>query len=78
MVIDTAVILSLCSDPAKALPMPQQIYLPTGMDGVVACPAAAQPPLLRVDWTKDGEPLDLSMVIQRITSSETFNLKIKL
>ncbi|XP_039636389.1 LOW QUALITY PROTEIN: protein turtle homolog A [Perca fluviatilis] len=47
--------------PAQALPMPQQTYLPAGMEGVVACPAAAQPPLLRVDWTKDGEPLDLSL-----------------
>ncbi|XP_060939228.1 protein turtle homolog A [Limanda limanda] len=47
--------------PALALPMPEDTYLPTGMDGVVSCPAAAQPPLLRVDWTKDGEPLDLSL-----------------
>ncbi|XP_069370001.1 protein turtle homolog A isoform X2 [Paralichthys olivaceus] len=47
--------------PARALPMPEETYLPTGMDGVVTCPAAAQPPLLRVDWTKDGEPLDLSL-----------------
>ncbi|XP_068430302.1 protein turtle homolog A [Clinocottus analis] len=47
--------------PAQALPMPQSTYLPTGMEGVVTCPAAAQPPLLRVDWTKDGEPLDLSL-----------------
>ncbi|XP_073333454.1 protein turtle homolog A [Pagrus major] len=47
--------------PARALRMPQQTFLPTGMDGVVACPAAAQPLLLRVDWTKDGEPLDLSL-----------------
>ncbi|XP_051269409.1 protein turtle homolog A isoform X2 [Dicentrarchus labrax] len=47
--------------PAQALQMPQKTYLPTGMDGVVTCPAAAQPPLLRVDWTKDGEPLDLSL-----------------
>uniref|UniRef100_A0A3B5AQB9 Protein turtle homolog A-like n=1 Tax=Stegastes partitus TaxID=144197 RepID=A0A3B5AQB9_9TELE len=47
--------------PAKALQMPQETYLPTGMDGVISCPAAAQPPLLRVDWTKDGEPLDLSL-----------------
>ncbi|KAK5851762.1 hypothetical protein PBY51_023290 [Eleginops maclovinus] len=47
--------------PAQALPMPQQTYLPTGMKGVVACPWAAQPPLLRVDWTKDGELLDLSL-----------------
>ncbi|XP_037341123.2 protein turtle homolog A [Pungitius pungitius] len=47
--------------PALALPMPRQTYLPTGMEGVVTCPAAARPPLLRVDWTKDGEPLDLSL-----------------
>ncbi|TKS84217.1 Protein turtle -like protein A [Collichthys lucidus] len=47
--------------PAQALKMPQQTYLPTGMDGVITCPVAAQPPLLYVDWTKDGEPLDLSL-----------------
>uniref|UniRef100_A0A3Q3J0G8 Immunoglobulin superfamily, member 9a n=2 Tax=Monopterus albus TaxID=43700 RepID=A0A3Q3J0G8_MONAL len=47
--------------PAQALRMPQETYLPTGLVGVVTCPAAAQPPLVRVDWTKDGEPLDLSM-----------------
>ncbi|XP_054875106.1 protein turtle homolog A isoform X2 [Amphiprion ocellaris] len=47
--------------PAKALQVPQQTYLPTGMDGVISCPVAARPPLLRVDWTKDGEPLDLSL-----------------
>ncbi|XP_029941459.1 protein turtle homolog A, partial [Salarias fasciatus] len=47
--------------PAEPLRMPQETYLPTGMDGVVSCPAAAQPPLLRVEWTKDGEPLDLSL-----------------
>lgn len=32
------------------------------------CPAASQPPLLRVDWTKDGEPLDLSMVLKALHS----------
>ncbi|XP_029371877.1 protein turtle homolog A isoform X2 [Echeneis naucrates] len=47
--------------PAKSLQMPPEMYLPTGMNGVVTCPAAAQPPLLSVDWTKDGEPLDLSL-----------------
>lgn len=49
--------------------MPQETYLPTGMDGVVTCPVVAQPPLLRVDWTKDGEPLDLSLVIKMIIST---------
>ncbi|XP_015257287.1 PREDICTED: protein turtle homolog A-like [Cyprinodon variegatus] len=47
--------------PAKALPVPQETYLPTGMGGVIPCPVAAQPPLLHVNWIKDGEPLDLSM-----------------
>lgn len=48
--------------------MSRQTYLPTGMDGVVTCPVVAQPPLLRVDWMKDGEPLDLSLVIKIIIS----------
>ncbi|XP_061590431.1 protein turtle homolog A isoform X2 [Cololabis saira] len=47
--------------PAQALHMPRETYLPIGMDGVVRCPVAAEPPLLRVDWMKDGEPLDLSL-----------------
>uniref|UniRef100_A0A087XXQ3 Immunoglobulin superfamily, member 9b n=1 Tax=Poecilia formosa TaxID=48698 RepID=A0A087XXQ3_POEFO len=47
--------------PAKALQMPEETYLPTGMGGGIRCPAAAQPPLLRVDWMKDGQPLDLSL-----------------
>ncbi|XP_052376028.1 LOW QUALITY PROTEIN: protein turtle homolog A-like [Oncorhynchus keta] len=47
--------------PAQALQMPQQTYLPTGLGGLVSCPARAQPLLLRVDWTKDGQPLDLSI-----------------
>lgn len=50
------------SDPAQALLMPPQTYLPTGLRGLVSCPVRAQPPLLRVDWTKDGQPLDLAMV----------------
>nr|XP_049594051.1 protein turtle homolog A-like isoform X2 [Syngnathus scovelli] len=47
--------------PAQALGMPRETYLPTGMTGMVNCSLIAQPPLLRVDWTKDGEPLDLSL-----------------
>ncbi|KAM7369263.1 hypothetical protein PAMP_013545 [Pampus punctatissimus] len=47
--------------PAQALQMPQETYLPAGMEGMVNCPVAAQPPLLRVDWMKDEEPLDLSL-----------------
>lgn len=47
--------------PAKALQAPQETYLPTGKDGMLTCPSSAQPPLLRVEWTKDGEALDLSL-----------------
>ncbi|XP_075312629.1 protein turtle homolog A, partial [Odontesthes bonariensis] len=46
---------------AQALEMPRETYLPTGMEGVLPCPVAAQPPLLHVDWIKDGEPLDLTL-----------------
>ncbi|XP_031433467.1 uncharacterized protein igsf9a isoform X2 [Clupea harengus] len=45
--------------PAQVLQMPQETYLPTGMGGAIPCPIRAEPPLLRVDWTKDGKPLDL-------------------
>ncbi|XP_029024915.1 protein turtle homolog A isoform X2 [Betta splendens] len=47
--------------PAQALPMPPTTFLPTGLDGLVRCPLRAQPPLLRVDWTRDGAALDLSL-----------------
>ncbi|XP_010892221.2 protein turtle homolog A isoform X2 [Esox lucius] len=47
--------------PAQVLLMPPQTYLPTGMSGLVPCPVKAQPPLLRVDWTKDGKPVDLAL-----------------
>ncbi|XP_037403455.1 protein turtle homolog A [Pygocentrus nattereri] len=45
--------------PALVTQMPDQTFLPTGMSGVISCPLAAEPPLLRVDWTKDGKMLDL-------------------
>ncbi|KAI4876365.1 hypothetical protein NFI96_017830 [Prochilodus magdalenae] len=45
--------------PALVTQMPKQTFLPTGMKGVISCPLAAEPPLLRVDWTKDGKMLDL-------------------
>ncbi|XP_030598901.1 protein turtle homolog A-like [Archocentrus centrarchus] len=57
----TASAILTVTHPAKVLKMPQETYLPTGMGGVVFCPVIAQPPLLRVDWIKDGEPLDLSL-----------------
>ncbi|XP_077594062.1 protein turtle homolog B-like [Stigmatopora nigra] len=47
--------------PAKALAMPAETYLPSGMDGVLNCFSMAHPPLLSVEWTKDGETLDLTL-----------------
>ncbi|KAG7272767.1 hypothetical protein CRUP_015409 [Coryphaenoides rupestris] len=47
--------------PALALPMPGETYLPTGMRGLITCPSSANPPLLHVDWTKDGSALDLTL-----------------
>lgn len=47
--------------PAQVMQMPSLTFLPTGMRGVIACPVRAEPPLSRVDWIKDGKPLDLDM-----------------
>ncbi|XP_075048362.1 protein turtle homolog A isoform X1 [Mixophyes fleayi] len=46
--------------PAYVSDMPRETYLPIGMRGVIRCPARANPPLLFVNWTKDGVPLELS------------------
>ncbi|KAG7322945.1 hypothetical protein KOW79_014291 [Hemibagrus wyckioides] len=46
--------------PAQVTQMPEQIFLPTGMRGVISCPLLSDPPLLRVDWTKNGKALDLN------------------
>ncbi|KAK1800674.1 hypothetical protein P4O66_005879 [Electrophorus voltai] len=45
--------------PAQVTQMPEWTFLPTGMRGVISCPLAAEPQLLRVAWTKDGKALDL-------------------
>ncbi|XP_053500703.1 protein turtle homolog A-like [Ictalurus furcatus] len=45
--------------PAQVTQMPEWIFLPTGMRGVISCPLLSEPPLLRVDWTKNGKALDL-------------------
>ncbi|XP_076875332.1 protein turtle homolog A isoform X2 [Brachyhypopomus gauderio] len=47
--------------PAQVTQMPEKTFLPTGMRGVIYCPLVAEPPLLRVAWTKDGKALDLHM-----------------
>ncbi|XP_073423076.1 protein turtle homolog A [Dendrobates tinctorius] len=45
--------------PAYVTDMPPETFLPIGMMGVIRCPTRANPPLLFVNWTKNGIPLDL-------------------
>lgn len=50
------------SDPARVVRMSRQTYLPAGMEGVIICPVQADPPVLYVNWTKDGNDLNLDNV----------------
>lgn len=50
------------ADPARVARMPRQTYLPAGMGGVIICPVQADPPVLYVNWTKDGNDLNLDNV----------------
>ncbi|XP_049999021.1 protein turtle homolog A isoform X3 [Alexandromys fortis] len=45
--------------PAQVTVMPPETPLPIGMRGVIQCPVRANPPLLFVTWTKDGQALQL-------------------
>ncbi|XP_072288674.1 uncharacterized protein igsf9b [Eucyclogobius newberryi] len=45
--------------PARVTRMPREMYLPAGMEGVIVCPVQADPPVLYVNWTKDGNHLNL-------------------
>lgn len=45
--------------PAQVTAMPPETPLPIGMRGVIRCPVRANPPLLFVTWTKDGQALQL-------------------
>ncbi|KAM9475167.1 uncharacterized protein igsf9b [Clarias gariepinus] len=45
--------------PARVVMMPKETYLPAGMSGTIVCPFQAEPPMLFVNWTKDGVSLDL-------------------
>lgn len=49
-------------DPAQVTAMPPETPLPIGMRGVIRCPVRANPPLLFVSWTKDGQALQLDKV----------------
>ncbi|XP_036382069.1 protein turtle homolog A [Megalops cyprinoides] len=56
--------------PAQVVRMPRETYLPVGMGGVIACPVRAEPPMLFVNWTKDGDKLDLDMFPGWMVNSE--------
>ncbi|MBN3317474.1 TUTLA protein, partial [Atractosteus spatula] len=56
--------------PAQVLPMPKETYLPVGMEGVITCPVRAEPPMLFVNWTKDGHLLNLDMFPGWMVNSE--------
>ncbi|XP_061586834.1 protein turtle homolog A isoform X2 [Cololabis saira] len=45
--------------PARVARMPRETYLPSGMEGVIVCPTQGDPPVLYVNWTKDGNDLNL-------------------
>ena len=51
--------------------MSREIFLPTGMEGVILCPVQADPPALYVNWTKDGNDLNLENVRKHATKNIT-------
>uniref|UniRef100_A0A8C4EGR5 Immunoglobulin superfamily, member 9b n=1 Tax=Dicentrarchus labrax TaxID=13489 RepID=A0A8C4EGR5_DICLA len=56
--------------PARVGRMSRETYLPAGMEGVIICPVQADPPVLYVNWTKDGNDLNLDKLPGWIVNSE--------
>ncbi|XP_037634534.1 protein turtle homolog A isoform X1 [Sebastes umbrosus] len=56
--------------PARVVRMSRETYLPAGMEGVIICPVQADPPVLYVNWTKDGNNLNLDRLPGWIVNSE--------
>uniref|UniRef100_A0A3B4DJX9 Immunoglobulin superfamily, member 9b n=1 Tax=Pygocentrus nattereri TaxID=42514 RepID=A0A3B4DJX9_PYGNA len=56
--------------PARVVRMPRETYLPVGMGGTIICPVQAEPPMLFVNWTKDGDSLDLDQYPGWMVNSE--------
>ncbi|XP_057213393.1 uncharacterized protein igsf9b isoform X2 [Triplophysa rosa] len=56
--------------PARVVRMPRETYLPTGRGGTITCPVQAEPPMLFVNWTKDGASLDLEQFPGWMVNSE--------
>jgi len=42
--------------------MSRETLLPAGMEGVIVCPVQADPPMLYVNWTKDGNAMNVDNV----------------
>ncbi|KAK0155915.1 Protein turtle A [Merluccius polli] len=45
--------------PARVGRMSRETLLPAGMEGVIVCPVQADPPVLYVNWTKDGNNINV-------------------
>ncbi|XP_034068422.1 protein turtle homolog A isoform X2 [Gymnodraco acuticeps] len=56
--------------PARVVRMSRETYLPAGMEGRIICPVQADPPVLYVNWTKDGNDLNLDNFPGWIVNSE--------
>uniref|UniRef100_A0A8C2KR55 Immunoglobulin superfamily, member 9b n=1 Tax=Cyprinus carpio TaxID=7962 RepID=A0A8C2KR55_CYPCA len=56
--------------PARVVRMPRETYLPMGMGGKIICPVQAEPPVLYVNWTKNGASLDLEQYPGWMVNSE--------
>uniref|UniRef100_A0A8C2GIT4 Immunoglobulin superfamily, member 9b n=1 Tax=Cyprinus carpio TaxID=7962 RepID=A0A8C2GIT4_CYPCA len=56
--------------PARVVRMPRETYLPSGKGGKIICPVQAEPPVLYVNWTKDGASLDLEQYPGWMVNSE--------
>ncbi|XP_072538047.1 uncharacterized protein igsf9b [Salminus brasiliensis] len=56
--------------PARVVRMPRETYLPVGMGGKIVCPVQAEPPMIYVNWTKDGNSLDLDQYPGWMVNSE--------
>ncbi|XP_070820063.1 uncharacterized protein igsf9b isoform X1 [Chaetodon trifascialis] len=56
--------------PARVGRMSRETYLPAGMEGVIVCPVQADPPVLYVNWTKDGDDLNLDKYPGWLVNSE--------
>ena len=45
------------TDLPKVLDVPSMVDLPLGERGTIRCQVRANPPVIHVDWEKDGAPL---------------------